>query len=985
MAKFEVQARVIDLLGMQQIADCPTAISELFKNAYDAYAREVKLDTCPENNRAILWDTGVGMTEEQLLHRWLVVGASGKKDLRSSLEPPEGMERRPIQGEKGIGRLAISTLGDTLLLISRSYRPKEGADPYVGLLINWNLVRNERLLLSDIEIPTITFSDLDELETGIIDDMVESLRSVVVQTKSAWQTKNEVRLRDTISNQLDTFSVDLSELKRVVRQWKGNRGTLFYVRDLVAEFRPYLEKPSRDDDLERHPHIKLLQLLSNFDNKFGDSTREESGSSNFTTDIRRYDIENRVWRSFFASVDEISPDDVRAHDHFFDIDFDSEGRFRGKFEIYGEPQKLPLLTLQPKQKLSCGPFSLRFWYFQGVESESQLEKGTWELIKKKLNLYGGLMIYRDGLRVLPYGNPEWDWLHFEERRTRQATRYHFSYRRMFGYVAISGESNPKLIDKAGREGLIQNAAYRDLRKILMQFFSDIALEHFKKEGYFRHRKGELKAKYEQLKAEKKRVKDRRKELLDEAQGKIAFIAKNDPEHLELILDEGITGLKELNSPGPPEVAKAVADFMGRLARTEGQAKLRVPAGLSLGRDSKLKKALHDHTVAVSAFSESCMEIRSRFTETVRESWPEAEEAVSSRDLVDNAHKQALARLGRLHSSAHADLTVKQSQHSKRLEELYSTQRTRVEHALLAATHSSSVEEARRFEIDDPNEVLDALNMATDEAVETLEAFAERQLSYLEDFLEGRPDELRKFQNDEIELLQEQANLNLELVQLGLSVEIIDHDLNQLYRGLRANIAKLRNMVRNTPNGRSLTEELRAGFQHLEERYKLMSPLYRGSFRSKSDISGKQIYKYCQTFLDNLLRSVGVSFEATEVFRAYAIHEVPAAVFPVFVNLIDTAIYWLREQDERRIVLDRVGDVLTICDSGPGIHPTLFEEVFEPFVSTKPGGRGLGLYIASANLARYHHEIWATDIETYRKLPGACICIQFHKEVVLAEE
>ena len=31
MAQFKIRARVLDLLGEEQIADCPTAISELFK------------------------------------------------------------------------------------------------------------------------------------------------------------------------------------------------------------------------------------------------------------------------------------------------------------------------------------------------------------------------------------------------------------------------------------------------------------------------------------------------------------------------------------------------------------------------------------------------------------------------------------------------------------------------------------------------------------------------------------------------------------------------------------------------------------------------------------------------------------------------------------------------------------------------------------------------------------------------------------------
>ena len=79
MANFKVHARVLDLLGEEQIADCPTAISELFKNAFDAYANKVNLDIYVDDNRAILWDDGVGMSETDVLSRWLVVGTPGKK------------------------------------------------------------------------------------------------------------------------------------------------------------------------------------------------------------------------------------------------------------------------------------------------------------------------------------------------------------------------------------------------------------------------------------------------------------------------------------------------------------------------------------------------------------------------------------------------------------------------------------------------------------------------------------------------------------------------------------------------------------------------------------------------------------------------------------------------------------------------------------------------------------------------------------------
>lgn len=39
MANFRTKARAIDLLGRNQIADLPTAITELWKNGYDAYTK----------------------------------------------------------------------------------------------------------------------------------------------------------------------------------------------------------------------------------------------------------------------------------------------------------------------------------------------------------------------------------------------------------------------------------------------------------------------------------------------------------------------------------------------------------------------------------------------------------------------------------------------------------------------------------------------------------------------------------------------------------------------------------------------------------------------------------------------------------------------------------------------------------------------------------------------------------------------------------
>ena len=60
---FKTRARTIDHLGRGQIADAPTAVSELWKNAWDAYATNVSLnifDGTPVV--AAVFDDGVGMS-----------------------------------------------------------------------------------------------------------------------------------------------------------------------------------------------------------------------------------------------------------------------------------------------------------------------------------------------------------------------------------------------------------------------------------------------------------------------------------------------------------------------------------------------------------------------------------------------------------------------------------------------------------------------------------------------------------------------------------------------------------------------------------------------------------------------------------------------------------------------------------------------------------------------------------------------------------
>ena len=66
------------MLGRQQIAGVPTAISELFKNAHDAYAERVEVDYYRKIGLFVLRDDGDGMTRDQFTERWLTIATENQ-------------------------------------------------------------------------------------------------------------------------------------------------------------------------------------------------------------------------------------------------------------------------------------------------------------------------------------------------------------------------------------------------------------------------------------------------------------------------------------------------------------------------------------------------------------------------------------------------------------------------------------------------------------------------------------------------------------------------------------------------------------------------------------------------------------------------------------------------------------------------------------------------------------------------------------------
>ena len=88
----------LDMLGRQQIAGIPTAISELFKNAHDAYAERVEVDYYRRDELFVLRDDGLGMGRDEFVDRWLTIATetSFERKRAEARLPKPAKRSRPV-------------------------------------------------------------------------------------------------------------------------------------------------------------------------------------------------------------------------------------------------------------------------------------------------------------------------------------------------------------------------------------------------------------------------------------------------------------------------------------------------------------------------------------------------------------------------------------------------------------------------------------------------------------------------------------------------------------------------------------------------------------------------------------------------------------------------------------------------------------------------------------------------------------------------
>ena len=106
---------VLNHLGLNLYSNTPAVLSEVIANSWDADATLVSINCNQEEDMITIIDNGCGMTLEDINRKFLCVGYQKRKN-GEAVTPKYG---RPVMGRKGIGKLSLLSIADTIKIYSK--------------------------------------------------------------------------------------------------------------------------------------------------------------------------------------------------------------------------------------------------------------------------------------------------------------------------------------------------------------------------------------------------------------------------------------------------------------------------------------------------------------------------------------------------------------------------------------------------------------------------------------------------------------------------------------------------------------------------------------------------------------------------------------------------------------------------------------------------------------------------------------------------
>jgi len=210
--------------------------------------------------------------------------------------------------------------------------------------------------------------------------------------------------------------------------------------------------------------------------------------------------------------------------------------------------------------------------------------------------------------------------------------------------------------------------------------------------------------------------------------------------------------------------------------------------------------------------------------------------------------------------------------------------------------------------------------------------------------------------DRVDGLRSQMDAMYETIALGLTAEALSHEVfnvaDQLAQRAKSALTTLRKKGIDDQSILAFFEHVQSSVMALRKQMSFLSPSLRYVRDQRHDINivefVTELAEFYRDRLDKNKIAMTVSHNDSALF---AIRMNKGKLTQVIDNLVLNSEYWLKEDIAQGriasgiITLDVSRPFVRVFDDGSGIDPCVEHALFEPFITTKKRGRGLGLFIS----------------------------------------
>ncbi len=410
---FRVSSGLKNILGKDLITNDFVAVFELVKNSFDAHASNVWL--VYRNDKLFVVDDGKGMSEEDILNKWLFVAYSAKEDGTEDQDisqdyRDELASKRYFAGNKGVGRFSCDRLGSQLKLQS-----KTKSEEAVHLLkVEWDDF--EKSLSEEfIDIP----AKLDDLEDYDLPMEIRELRQGTIleisNLRESWDRQKLITLRRHLEKLINPFELTTSSF----------RVHVICDREQAEDNKIKSSTDTDADNLELEEYAAPVTVNG--------------------------EVKNLIFAELTSKTTHIKVNFDKSNSDLVTTLIDRSE------EVYVTRESHNFSTLVDTD------FSCSLFY---------LNRAAKTIFAKRMGIssvnFGSIFLFKNNFRIFPTGETGDDTFGIDRRKSQGYARY-LGTRDLVGRIDIRGNGKEFKESTSRDQGLVKNNAFRQLEDCFFRF------------------------------------------------------------------------------------------------------------------------------------------------------------------------------------------------------------------------------------------------------------------------------------------------------------------------------------------------------------------------------------------------------------------------------------------------------------------------------------------------------------------------------------